>query len=231
MGLVIGAMGPPTAQADFNAALDFSTTMNPNGVWSYGQEASLSGPLTLFTTHGTSTGNASGPGTIDILTVSGFNQQAALFHNGTTQNYQGGDPGTGIGPGVLAIEAGTAAYGVTRFTAITAGLYTINSSFFGVTIDTAHVLVVDDGVTLYSGNHAGYAAGNTLSFAKQLAFNKGDTIDFVVGASPNGSNSYDYVGLNATISAASVPEPASIALLGSGLALVLFKKMRRRPAA
>ena len=187
--------------------------------------------MTLFTTHQTSTGNSTGPGTIDILSVSGFNQQAAIFHNGTAQNYQGGDhPGTGIGPGVLAIEAGSSVYGVTRFTAASAGLYNINTTFFGITIDTSQVLVVLDGTALYSGNHSGHGAGNQLSFASQVSLSRGDTIDFVVGPGSNG-NAYDYVGLNATIPPRAVPEPASIVLLGSGASAILYILRRRRYAA
>ncbi|HTU87434.1 MAG TPA: hypothetical protein VMF57_17780, partial [Solirubrobacteraceae bacterium] len=127
--LMVGAISSSRVQAGstYNAASDFSTSSNPNGVWSYGQEATLSGPLTLFTTLQTFTGNPSGPGTIDVLTVSGYDQLAALFYNGSSATYEGGDPGTGIAPGVLALEAGNPDYGVTRFTAPSAGVYNIDT--------------------------------------------------------------------------------------------------------
>jgi hypothetical protein len=225
--LLTGLLGAPIVQAgtSYNAAADFSTSSNPNGVWSYGQESSLSGPLTLFTTVQTSTGNSSGPGTIDILSVSGFNGLAALFYNGSSSTYDGGDPGTGIAPGVLAIEAGNPDYGVTRFTAPTAGLYSIDVSFFGITIDTAHVLVVMDGNPLYSATHSGYGPGNVLTFTEDVSLQQGDTIDFAVGPGPGG-NAYDYVGLNATIS--SVPEPTSIVPLSMGVLSLLAARSRCR---
>jgi hypothetical protein len=40
----------------FDVSADFSLASNPNGVWTYGSETTLGGPLTLYTISGTSSG-------------------------------------------------------------------------------------------------------------------------------------------------------------------------------
>lgn len=206
---VIGGVGQVKAGIVYDAASEFSTTSNPNGVWRYGNSASLGGAFNLFTTNGNSQG-------MDYWNFTGVLEVPMVEHNGTA------NPVTTFGsvtiqPGQLAFHPGGGPndqFTLVRFTVPTAGDYAIDSKFTGLdfvgpTTTDVHVLI--DGVSIFNGSVNAYGSGP--SFSSTLALLAGVTVDFAVGRGSNGTYNFDTTGLDARIadlSANAVPEPSTI---------------------
>lgn len=217
-----------------DAVADFSPTSNPNGAWSYGQEATLGGAFSLLT----------------------FNDSAhGLDAWATDANYPGGDatPYIAHNPSgstitfssfsvpvnELQLQPGPSGqFAVVRWTSTfaTPTTITITGQFSsednhtsptpaGTTSD-AHVL--RDGVALFNTNINGI--GVTSPYSLTTTVSAGDTIDFAVGYGSNLDYSFDSTGLQAQIStiASTVPEPGSLLLLLSGSGLLMLGKRRTR---
>ena len=225
-GLAIFAAVSP-AYAQFSAVNDFSTTLNPNGNWRYGQESTLGGAFTLLTgsyTNGPSITGFSG-------SVGGFPLVAKNTSGGTVSS------GTITMPNDLLLlhPASDGTYSVVRFIAPTAGLYTIAGRFqaLDATTTDVHVLInnlsgFDSSVT-QAGTNPDPATANRTAFNLARTFAVGDTVDFAVGRGSNGTYLFDSTGLSATItrSSASAPDASSLALVALG-GLAGFGTFRRR---
>lgn len=222
------ALAPTAYASSFDAATDFSLGSNPNGVWSYGYSSTLGGPFT--------------PDIITKTTTAG---------NNNFSSWQGNDMSCGFcGPeifplvvkntasteqvtgtvdllaGELALHpAANGEFAIVRFTAPTAGLFTIASTFEGRDVGgpqsptgtTTDVHVLLNNAPLFTGEVTGFGATSDQSFSPPLPLplSAGDTLDFVVGVGVDRNFFDDLTGLSATIS--TVPEPASLLLLGSGV--------------
>ncbi len=209
-----------TASADvFNLETSFSETLNPNGEWTYGQTDAGTG----FVTYGLTGINGS---------LRGWNNGSShVFHNIDSLAYDAGSahflPHTSyFHPGPDATQDATI-----RFTAPSAGQYTLDAGFWGADAyyQGANVGVFLNGVQLGSTIAvAGYdpSAGNPFTFQQTFAMNAGDQLD--IALDNGGTYSYDATGVRALITSAPVPEPGSLALLLAGLGVVARTVRRRR---
>jgi hypothetical protein len=216
-GLSVGHV----AKADliFDATADFSATNNPNGVWSYGQSATLTSAFQLYTQHGLNNENHPPADLLDTWNAGtgGNHLYPSVLHNGT------GSPISSDGftypAGQLGFHPGPAGqYSVVRFTVPTSGLYSLTSAYnaldpgLGSHLGHVDVHVLLNGVSLFDGSVDG--VGSPASFNTSLALATGDQLDFKVGYGSNMDYDSDSTGLVAVLSTTAVPEPSSLALLG-----------------
>lgn len=222
LGLALLAVGltaaRPAAAQTYDAAGDFSASSNPNGVWSYGYENTLGGPLNLYTTQFAPT-----------ATTSGWNDNISADVPMVIKNF-GSSPDSGFAdlvlqPGQLAFHPGPQdQFSIVRFTAAQGGLYNLTSSFVPVTTDgtTTDVHVLKNGTSLFDGSVSGtYNAPHGAAYSDAFSLNAGDTVEFAVGYGANGNYNSDSTGLAATLTAAPVPEASTTVSLGLMLALGL----------
>ncbi len=194
--------------AVYDAVADFSTSNNPNGPWSYGQEATLGGSFSLLPPLSFAGGQMSGWGGFFPFIVR--NTTAGPVQDGTTT----------YANTALAMHPGSSgAFSVLRWTAPSSGEFSLAVSFADVQNDqlaTVDVHALLNGSSIFSDNlgpkaSAGYANGS-------MTLSAGDIIDFVVGYG-NGAFYYDHTAVQAVIAA--VPDRASALLLLSGAVFYL----------
>jgi hypothetical protein len=219
----LAALGFPHAASAYDAAGDFSSTSNPDGVWSYGSSTSLAGTFVLDTTN---TASFHGLGLSGWLVNNPSTDFAPyVIHNGTAS------PITYVNttwqPGQLALNPGGSAYALVRWTAPSSGLYDINATFSGLSSIGAstdvHILL--DNVSIFNSAVNGSPAPTSYSGIQSVL--AGDRIDFAVGFGGNGNDQEDVTGLSATITA--VPEPGTLGLVVTGLGCLLsFRFLKRK---
>ncbi|WP_168218990.1 PEP-CTERM sorting domain-containing protein [Limnoglobus roseus] len=221
---VTSALGS-TAQAAFSTTLagDFSSTNI--GTWTYGYQTTLGTGFTLFDEYGTGTGTG---GNYEFWRVAGGNPYLGIYHDlsGMT-NLINGTESLPAG-GVVQHPGPAAEYSVSRFTASTAGVYSFSVLFTGQDVaqpatTDVHVYVnnMQDSSGLINGTTTSQSFNNTISLAA------GGTIDFAVGYGSNGNYFFDSTGVSASVSVVT-PEPASMTMMGIGLASLAGYGVRRR---
>jgi hypothetical protein len=206
--------------ADFEAG--WTTSNNPNGVWSYGYSSTVSGPVILY--------NAQVPGAdspsqqqqwistaVNCCVASpsvGFNNGPAFF-NGNV----------GMTAHQISLIAGV--FGLSTdlvFTAPQSGLYTFSGDFTGNQVGVGvNVEVLQNSNLLFNSSVTSY--GQIVPFSDSLALSAGDTLRFEVTT----GRGFQNAGLDLTISA--VPEPSAWAMMILGFAGVGFMAYRRKTAA
>jgi hypothetical protein len=212
----------------YNVRQDFSTTANPNGVWTFGYRPSSSGPMIVYPQYGD-------PGDGQ---PSWHDDRYSYYHAPSVYqiapvywHYSGYD----IGPDDIAFHPGPGFVGndldwsIIRWTAPADGVSNVDARFtggFGTLTGTRDVYVYVNSTSDLSSTIVGT---QSASYVKNgLVVHAGDTIDFVVG--PHGNLNQDSTAISAIIDFTRVPEPSTIALLAAGaagLAAWLWRRQRR----
>jgi hypothetical protein len=182
----------------YDAAADFSTTVNPNGVWTYGVRFNETADYAPFPVE-TALDYPSG--------AVGWNE------NSGSPPYVGINPtgseidsteGIALPTGVLAMyPGGNGEYPDVRFTVPQTGSLSIAYDFTGIdekgTTTDVHVLyngnpIMDGAINGYGNAVA--SSGTPLVVADAVA---GDTVDFIVGPGSNGTFDNDCTSLSAQV--------------------------------
>jgi PEP-CTERM motif len=225
-------LGTTSAQATtYDPVVDFSfvSNSNVNGVWSYGQSTTLGGAFSLLTTP---VNDSLNPLLEDWQgTVTGFSgNYPVIQHNPTGISQAYGGTATSEPDELLFHPGPGGEYSVLRFVVPATGSYNLAGAFTGrdigpSTTDVSVLLNMGVGTPLFAGD-TNIVGGNVASFNVTQSFTAGDTIDFAVGYG-NGSYVNDSTGLKlSVISAATAPEPTTLALIGLGSGIGMLVRCR-----
>ena len=134
-------MAIQASAAVYDPATDFSASLNPNGVWSYGYSLTLGGSQVPF-------GDRLNNNGADVWFTelsSEHNRVPCIFHNPTTGVVALGPTLTPLAnPGGLALHPGQHdEFSVLRFTAPADNQYSIAGLFFGMDIFATSVICAD----------------------------------------------------------------------------------------
>lgn len=219
LALALACLAAPVAlPAQYAPNTAFASGTNPSGPWSFGWKSTPTSGFAAFGVYHYFP-NFYGPGLDYARWSDGSTYGGAYYYNGTV----------GAGNGVVALHPGfSGEIATVRFTAPTTASYTFAGSFMYSFLTSSDAYVVlNDAMTLASGFING--GSPTLSFNLLLSLTAGDRVDFLVGTGGNGYTSDSTIlDLSADEMASTVPEPASLALVGTGLAGVLVVGRRRR---
>jgi ELWxxDGT repeat protein len=186
----------------YDAALDFSATDNPNGVWSYGWSPTLTSPFQRYAQAGPNNENPPPANILDTWNAGtgGQHSYPSVLHNGTS-NPITSNAFTYL-PGQLGLHPGpNGEYSVVRWTAPRAGSVSLGAVFSGLDFGgptSTDVHVRHNGAALFDGAVNAFGAGP--SFDTTVVVAAGDTIDFAVGYGSNQNYHSDTTGLDAFIS-------------------------------
>ena len=172
-----------TATPVYSAAVNFSSTANPNSIWSYGYSYSLGGTFSPYTLAGTTylSGEVGWFGPIPGCCAPGYPLVVAQPN---------------VIPAVLDMGPGPNSYTIVRWTAPNRGVWDVVGNFFGTGFTTGDVHVLHNGSPVFNSPVIG---SSVASFSLSIRLKPGDTLDFAAGPGPDGNNDGDPTGFSVTI--------------------------------
>jgi hypothetical protein len=232
---VLSALSTISAFAStFDLRADFSSSNNPNGVWSYGWSAVLGSIFHAYSQNSLPLNNG-----IDLWTdpghCLGFPCTPNTGHNGTS-TARFGETAWFV-PGQVTIHPGQAGeYSMIRWTAPAADPIQIDATFTGVDTvgTTTDVHILHNGFSIFDSfiddtdGFSNLIPDTEVSLHALLTVAAGDTIDFAVGRGKNGTYFFDATGIQATIISgpAPVPEPSNLVLVGAAMLGLVVHRAR-----
>lgn len=194
--------GKPSA-ASADAALDFSHTANPNGVWTYGFKPAAGGPFTVMPNVAKVNSNPDVWFWQGLQTIPPFYGEPTIGKNeGTTTFGIGGS--TFYRPGELALHPGPGRERATlRWTAPSAGAFHVVASFKGGDRSTTTEALIDvNGTQVFAADITGNLTARSNVFDATMS--AGGIIDFMVGT----KNDYSF---DTTITSVTITSPLGAA--------------------
>jgi PEP-CTERM motif len=203
--------------ADFEAG--WTTSSNPNGVWSYGYSSTVSGPVILYTTQIPGADSPNQQQWISTAVNCCVASPSVGFNNGPA--FDDGNVAASANQIILVGSVFQNLITDLVFTAPASGQYAVTGSFIGDQRGiNVGVAVLSNGNSLFSSSVTSF--GQIVPFNTSLTLNQGDTIEFAVIQGAGSQNT----GLDVSISA--VPEPSTWAMMILGFAGVGFVAYRRK---
>jgi len=232
--VALNFLNRPLVAQTYDVTVNFSTTANPAGVWSYGYLQA---------------GNSPDPATFKLYEKLAIHP-AGLHIRRIADNQT--DPNVTFNPSSETITQGTVKwasrqvafhpgpkgeFSVIRWTAPNTGSFSITASFYGIssvpTSSTSFIFHNQD--QLFKESINDYLVPHVAQ--KTVDADKGDTIDFIVSYGDNSEYSSDSTGLTATIvdnsgfggrTASSSSNPVSRIASGQGVEVTGFPKFAAR---
>jgi hypothetical protein len=203
--LFCAAVESAPADTVYNAVTGFSTTNNPNGVWTYGQRPLGYGTFSIYATKGSASSVNwwAGSGTSWVAGLPG------VFYNGTGADIPYWSVTVYMPSNMLDLHPGPAGqYSIVRFTAPAAGTYVVSAVFKALARDggtapgystTTDCHIYKNGVELYGANFNKtlLSTQSTGSLTTTLAVN--DIVEVAVGRGSNGTYYSDSTGVDFTV--------------------------------
>jgi hypothetical protein len=182
----------------YDAAAQFSSTQNPNGVWSYGCSQSLGATFHPYTQQTPLSNGLYDWGTAPVC---GQTNPPSVAYNSTDATFTSGS---------VTVPAHTIWFhpgpqdqnSVLRWTAPASGNYQVKAVFWGDDFEgptTTDVHVLHNRLCIYSGEVSGYGPSSDQSFTSTISVAAGDTIDFAVGYGTDRGYGFDSTGVSAVI--------------------------------
>jgi hypothetical protein len=188
----ISRPAPPTGPV-YDAKADFSGSKNPNGAWTYGWSADLTGPITPYHDKFLDSGG-----------TTWIDKSIAVSTDPNVGSKSPSAQQTDTPSDCIAFHPGPGnQFSHCRFTAPSAGVYNIQASFTAISYGDPHVYLMHNGVTM-DDNYLGQNVPWDRSF-KKVSLAEGDTIDAVIGAGRNNSYANDETLFSLTITKSALP--------------------------
>ena len=217
-GQALAAIYDPAAA--FEAG--WTTSSNPNGVWSYGYSSTVSGPVILYDAQVPGADNLNQQQWISTAVNCCVASPSVGFNNGPA--FFDGNVGASANQIILIASVSGASTDLV-FTAPTSGLYNFSGSFTGDQVNIGvNVEVLENSSLLFSSSVNAF--GQIVPFNGSLTLSAGDTLRF---EATTGSG-FQNTGLNLSISA--VPEPSTWAMMILGFVGIGFMtyRLQSKPA-
>jgi hypothetical protein len=185
----LGIASASSAQT-YDALADFSTTQNPNGVWTYAYSTNLAGPLYVY------------PDTYVLGGAYDWGDNAIGLLPHVAYNPLSNGPVGAIPANCMLIHPGPEnQFSHCVWTAPTAGAYNIQASFTSISYGAPHGYILENGTSIGDSDLT-EEVPQTYSFAS-VALAAGDTIDAAIGVGSNNYYSNDETVFSLTITGTS----------------------------